>query len=248
MNKEIPQKPVAVFDIDGTIYRSNFLVDVVDSLVDREIFPAKIKRKFKDEYKVWKKQRDREPYVAYIDSLVQTYLEYIPGTTVDELEEAVQAVMSDVDQQTYVFGRDLITKYKDTHFLLAISGSPGELIGLYSRHLGMHDYYAAHYEILEGKYTGKARPGHRDKDKTLLAKVEEHNLTLKGSIGMGDTESDIPMLELVDRPIAFNPNKELLEHALRNGWEVVSEHKDTIYHISKGKYQREGNFGHFYSE
>lgn len=246
--EEGKQKSVLVSDIDGTMYRSNFLVDIVNTLVEQGTFPGKIQKKFRNEYKKWKEQRDREPYVNYIDALVAAYLEYIPGTTTEEIQNAVQAVMADVGMNTYVYGRSLLQSHKDSHFLLAVSGSPGELIGPYSKHLGMHDFYAAQYETNNGIYTGKAKVGHHHKDKTLLAKIKEHNLTLKGSIGIGDTEADIPMLELVDRAIAFNPNKELLEHALQNSWEIVSEHKDTIYHISKGRYQREDNFGHFYTE
>jgi hypothetical protein len=64
---------------------------------------------------------------------------------------------------------------------------------------------------------------------------------------VGDTDADISMLNLVQRPIAFNPNKELLEHALQNDWEILSEHKDTIYHIQGGSFRRVGSFGHYYA-
>jgi phosphoserine phosphatase len=47
----------------------------------------------------------------------------------------------------------------------------------------------------------------------------------------GDTESDIPMLELVEIPIAFNPNKKLFEHAKARGWRTVVERKDVIYEL-----------------
>lgn len=77
--------------------------------------------------------------------------------------------------------------------------------------------------------------------------VSEHNLTFIGSLGVGDTDSDIPMLQLVERPIAFQPNKELLEHAVRNGWEVAFERKDAILHLKNpdGSFEMKSDFGYF---
>ena len=70
-----------------------------------------------------------------------------------------------------------------------------------------------------------------DKAKILQRAVEKEGLTLKGSIGVGDTESDIKFLKLVQRPICFNPNKKLYNHAKSVGWEIVVERKDVIYKI-----------------
>ena len=56
-------------------------------------------------------------------------------------------------------------------------------------------------------------------------------MSFKGSIGVGDTESDVAFLKLVERPICFNPNKKLYDYAKRKGWEVVVERKDMIYFL-----------------
>lgn len=41
------------------------------------------------------------------------------------------------------------------------------------------------------------------------------------------------MLELVDRPVAFNPNDELFEVAQARGWEIVIERKNVAYQLKK---------------
>lgn len=61
--------------------------------------------------------------------------------------------------------------------------------------------------------------------------VEKENLTLRGSIGVGDTEGDIPFLEMVEKPICFNPNEKLYRYARLMKWTVVIERKDVIYKI-----------------
>jgi phosphoserine phosphatase len=61
--------------------------------------------------------------------------------------------------------------------------------------------------------------------------VEKENLTLEGSVGVGDTESDIPFLEMVSKPVCFNPNQKLYKTAQRLRWNVVVERKDVIYEL-----------------
>ena len=61
--------------------------------------------------------------------------------------------------------------------------------------------------------------------------VAKEKLSLKGSIGVGDTEGDVPMLELVETAICFNPNAKLYRFAKLNKWKVVVERKDVVYEI-----------------
>ncbi len=70
-----------------------------------------------------------------------------------------------------------------------------------------------------------------DKSKILDRVLEKGGLTLRGSVGVGDTESDIAFLKRVQKPICFNPNKKLYTHAKRAGWRVVLERKDVIYEL-----------------
>jgi phosphoserine phosphatase len=54
---------------------------------------------------------------------------------------------------------------------------------------------------------------------------------MKGSYGIGDTESDVKFLEVVENPIAFNPNENLRKIAEKKGWRIVVEKKDVVYEI-----------------
>ena len=65
----------------------------------------------------------------------------------------------------------------------------------------------------------------------LKRAVEKEGLTLAHSIGVGDTESDIPFLEMVAQPICFNPNMNLYRYAKRMKWKVVVERKDVVYEL-----------------
>jgi phosphoserine phosphatase len=65
----------------------------------------------------------------------------------------------------------------------------------------------------------------------LKRAVEKENLTLAHSIGVGDTETDVPFLEMVARPICFNPNMKLYKYAKRMKWDVIVERKDVVYEL-----------------
>ena len=87
------------------------------------------------------------------------------------------------------------------------------------------------YVCKDGAYTGEVLHVFDRKDEYLRQIIEEHGLTYKGSIGVGDSRSDISMLELVEEPIAFNPEKRLLATAKERGWKVVIERKNVVYEL-----------------
>jgi phosphoserine phosphatase len=120
------------------------------------------------------------------------------------------------------------------YYLLAISHSPKLIVDGFAYELGFDKSYGAFYATgATNRFTGDIEDEHviMNKAAILSRAVEKENLTLKGSIGVGDTESDITMLSLVDRPIAFNPNRALYRHAKKHSWEIVVERKDVIYEI-----------------
>lgn len=76
------------------------------------------------------------------------------------------------------------------------------------------------------------------KPAVLTKLIKKHGATSKSSIGVGDSESDIPMLETVETAIAFNPTQLLFEHANAKHWQIVVERKNVIYQLENqdGKY------------
>ncbi|HAT74991.1 MAG TPA: HAD-IB family hydrolase, partial [Candidatus Moranbacteria bacterium] len=95
-------------------------------------------------------------------------------------------------------------------------------------------YFGSVYEIDKNKiYTGKTifEPT-RDKGAVVKQFVAENNIALAGSFGMGDTQSDVSFLELVDEPIAFNPDSNLRRIAEEKKWKIIVEKKDVIYEIN----------------
>ena len=120
------------------------------------------------------------------------------------------------------------------YFLLAISNSPKRILDIFCTTFGFDKAYGRFFELgPSDRFTGKVVDEHLIANKANIVRraVAKEKLTLKGSVGIGDTESDIPFLELVDEPICFNPNSVLHRHARRSGWRIVVERKDVVYEL-----------------
>jgi phosphoserine phosphatase len=123
---------------------------------------------------------------------------------------------------------------KDGYFLVAISQSPKGILDSFCNKMGFNKIYGRFYEIgPSDRFTGETADIHLIANKANIVKraVLKEKLTLKDSFGVGDTEGDIPMLEMVDNPICFNPNASLFRIAKINKWKVVVERKDVIYEL-----------------
>ena len=47
------QRKVAFFDVDGTIFRSSLLIELVEGLIERGIFPSEVSKEFSRSKSAW---------------------------------------------------------------------------------------------------------------------------------------------------------------------------------------------------
>ncbi len=226
-------KRIAVFDIDGTIFRSSLLIELVNALIQEGLFSQNVKNIYTKAYKKWSNREGS--YEDYINAVVKAFEKNIQSVDYKAFKKIAKKVVSNNRDRVYRYTRDLFKELKKkNYYLLAISHSPKEIVQDFAKEWGFDSFYGRVYEIHNNKFTGKAL--HLDlisnKSKMLKYAIEKESLTLSGSIGVGDSESDIPLLKLVESPICFNPNQKLYTTAKRLGWEVVVERKDVIYKIN----------------
>jgi len=230
MKKNIKKK-VAVFDIDGTVFRSSLLIELVEILIQDGVFHPNARKEYSKEYEQWLDRKGG--YEKYINAVIRAFDKNIKGMREEDLESAVKKIISSRRNRLYRYTRNLIADLKKkNYYLLAISHSPMYVVGRFARKLGFDKVYGLLLETdIKKHLTGKHiyRDLISDKAKILERAVEKENLTLKGSVGVGDTESDISFLKMVDNPICFNPNSALYKTAKIKKWQVVVERKDVIY-------------------
>lgn len=225
----------AVFDIDGTLIRWQLYHAVADELARRGHFGAIEYQAVKEARMTWKKREGEDSFKQYEHALVNLVDQAIVGLQAAEVESACRSVINEYKDQVYRYTRDLIRNLKAKGYLLfAISASQQEIVGLIAQHYGFDDFAGSKYEIQNSHYTGEKDVLKSErKPEVLNGLVKKHGATMGGSIAVGDSESDIPMLEAVKQPIAFNPTKLLFEHARQKRWKIVVERKNVIYELER---------------
>jgi HAD superfamily hydrolase (TIGR01490 family) len=227
-------RPFAVFDIDGTLIRWQLYHAIADALARRGHIKPQTYQTMRDARMIWKR-RAGGSFKDYEVQVIEVYEAVLKTLSFEQVEEAIDAVFEEYKDQVYTYTRDLIAKLKQQKFLLfAISGSQTEIVAKVAYYYGFDDYIGTVYEWGVSGFSGaKLSIGSLDKDQNLQRLVQKHKTSFEGSFGIGDSHSDIKMLELVDHPIAFNPERALFEPAQRAGWKIVIERKNMIFELEK---------------
>ena len=76
---------VAFFDVDGTVFRSSLLIELVNALIQEGVFSKEVEEDFIDMREQW---HNREgDYKTYIDAVVATFEKHIKGVHYGELAD-----------------------------------------------------------------------------------------------------------------------------------------------------------------
>jgi HAD superfamily hydrolase (TIGR01490 family) len=110
-------------------------------------------------------------------------------------------------------------------FLLIITATNRLVTQPIADAFGVDDMLATEPEIVAGCYTGEVIDipcFQTGKVRRLEAWLARTGFNLAGSSFYSDSHNDLPLLELVERPVAVDPDDTLRDHALGKGWPVVS--------------------------
>ena len=226
-------QPVAAFNIDGTVFRSTLLVELMDELVRREILPKEAKKSYQRAEENWKNQGVGSD--AYMFKVIEAFGKYAKGVPYADVADVAGEIIEKQKGRVYTYTKTFTQKLKNEgYFLLAVSRSPKFIVDGFGYELGFDKSYGSFFDTgATGRFTGDIVDEHLIRNKGLLLQraVKKEGLSFRNSIAVGDTESDISMLELVDDAIAFNPTKALLRHARQHEWKVVVEEKDAVFEL-----------------
>ncbi len=91
--------------------------------------------------------------------------------------------------------------------------------------LGIEELIACEGEIVDGMYTGEpaGTPSyHAGKITRLYEWLEGRDISLDGAYFYSDSHNDLPLLELIDKPVAVDPDETLHARAQALGWPIIS--------------------------
>jgi HAD superfamily hydrolase (TIGR01490 family) len=230
----------AFFDIDGTISREGLISEMFKKMIKYELIDnSKWYNEVEPAFTKWDKRVG--DYDAYLQKMVDIYTETVKNTNAFHIAYIARKVIEQKGERVYTYSRDQIKWHKEQgHKVIAISGSPVELVREMSEKYGMDDYRGTIYQIgSDGIYNGEIIPmwDSESKRKAVCSLAEKYDIDLSKSYAYGDTNGDFEMLKMVGHPVVINPTKELLAHIqkdeqLKEKLSVIVERKDVTYRMN----------------
>jgi len=213
---------LAIFDLDNTLIGgdSDFLWG--EFIGEEGIVDANAYRK-KNEY--FYQQYDLGTLDIY--AWLEFCLEPLTRYSMTELQELHHRFMiQKIEPILLDKAQNCINRHKERgDTVLVITASTSFVTAPIVKKYGINHLLATEPEIKAGRYTGGVsgipcfQSGKVDKLMPWLQKNEE---TLTGSTFYSDSHNDLPLLELVDNPMAVNADKILTQIAEKKGWEVLN--------------------------
>lgn len=228
-----------MFDIDGTLIRWQLYHALATRLAKEGLLGERAYEELVHLRNEWKKRTHAESFKDYERRMVELYDASLINLPLASFTKAVNTVIEEHKDQVYVYTRELTKKLKaQGYFLLAISGSHHEMVEKIAHYYGFDDWIGSKYEVKNGAFTGKTAIPNHDKAKVLRTFIKKHDLDMADSYAVGDSRSDASMLEMVENPIAFNPDQQLFQIAKKHGWNIVIERKNVVYTLQS----RDGSY------
>jgi HAD superfamily hydrolase (TIGR01490 family) len=226
------KRKFAAFDIDGTISRNALFFQIVDGLISEGLLDRSYEEEIKKRLELYKKRSSKQAFKTYAQYSVDILLENLDKISVSDYRKVVDKIIPESSEYNYVYTTNLIKKLKsEGYFLIALSGSEMYSVQKFTEKLGFDIAFGEHYHEENGMLTGKIDKVVGKKDVFINKFVEEHSLTFKDSIAIGDSSGDIAMLSIVENAVAFNPEDTLFEEAKKNNWKIVVERKNVIFEL-----------------
>lgn len=215
---------LAIFDLDNTLLNGDsdylwgqFLAQ--QGHVDANFY-EKENQRFYDEYVAG---------TLDIFEFLEFSLAPLSQMTMSELNKLHKQFMAkDILPAITTKSRALIQEHidkKDT--LLIITATNLFITAPIADELGIENILATEPEIINNRYTGKVNgiPCFREgKVERLTEWLKKTGGNLADSCFYSDSHNDLPLLEMVTKSIAVDPDDTLRSHAEMKGWDIISLH------------------------
>lgn len=231
-------KPLAAFDLDGTLFKTSMLEAVYEQACLRRYVHEDDQAHITNLYIQWAHvHNSEETYTQHVATMVSTLLNAMTGRSTRDLDEIVAFAVEN-RLRTRRFVLECLRLLQSTHHIVIVSASLRNISRKVLEILAAQDeripniggqvIYGSHWEIDEAsKFTGQGKTINKSE---VVSKLLEHeNFSHRGSCAFGDTVSDLAMMQHVEFGVMVNPSSTMV---LNGGhrYHTVTESKDHITH------------------
>jgi HAD superfamily hydrolase (TIGR01490 family) len=152
--------------------------------------------------------------------------ELLAGVPERDIERMAPSLLAGVLPRIYPAMLDAVRVHQDAgRATFIVSAAGNGLVEALARVLGMDGGIGTSYEVDgHGLLTGMIEEPFVYGEGKVVAMcrfADEHGVDLSESWAYSDSASDLPMLRAVGNPVAVNPDRELAEVAVAEGWRVM---------------------------
>ncbi len=214
---------LAIFDLDNTLIADDsdylwgkFLVS--HGIVDGKIYDH-VNAKFYEDY-----QDGTLDMLAFLRFALKPLADH----SLDQLHVWREQFLKEMISPIFLkAAKELVEKHRALgHTLLVITATNYFITEpIVKKMYGIENLIATMPELVEGRYTGEivGIPCFQTGKVTLLnAWLEKMGESLEGSYFYSDSHNDLPLLQLVDNPVAVDPDEKLRQFAEDKNWKMIS--------------------------
>ena len=219
---------LAIFDLDNTLIADDsdylwgqFLVD--QGIVDRTIY-KQVNAQFYEDY-----QQGSLDMMAFLRFALKPLADH----PIEQLhlwrEQFLNEIISPIILKA---ATELVEKHRSLgHTLLVITATNRFITAPIVEMYGIEHLLATTPELVNEQYTGEivGIPCFQEGKVTMLNEwLEKNGESLTGSYFYSDSHNDLPLLKLVDNPIAVNPDDKLRQFSETEGWKIIDLRGESI--------------------
>jgi HAD superfamily hydrolase (TIGR01490 family) len=213
----------AFFDVDNTVMRGASIFHLARGLAKRKFFTVREVGDF-----AWKQTKfvvNGSEDLEDMASATEAGLAFVQGKRVEDVVGLGEEIFDELMARKLWPGTLALAQgHLDRgQRVWLVTATPVELASIIAERLGLTGALGTVSEIEHGVYTGKlvGAPLHgKAKAEAVRALAEREGLDLVRCTAYSDSANDVPMLSIVGRAVAVNPDGALRKHARAVGWEI----------------------------
>jgi HAD superfamily hydrolase (TIGR01490 family) len=212
----------AFFDVDNTIMQGASIFHLARGLYQRKLLTVRDIARF-----AWQQVsfRLRGENLDHVEEIQAKALSFVAGHSVAELTAVGEEVFDELMAARIWPGTHALARMHmaNGQRVWLVTATPVEVAEVIARRLGLTGALGTVAEHVDGIYTGRlvGQPMHgQAKAEAVRALAEQEGLDLQRCAAYSDSANDLPLLLLVGRPCAINPDRKLRAYARAQGWRI----------------------------
>lgn len=215
-------RKIILFDIDKTVYDDYTIFPLAKSQLDAQLLDQTTVTQLDQDMTDYK--AGKHTYEQFVATLLDHWADGLKGKSYQIVLDHTVSFFNGNLMHFYAYVASVFAKFSESHDIFFVTGEPqfiAEAIRMIYQAKGT---ISSIFEIDQsGIFTGKVNrylSTKTQKREALSKTLEQYRL--EQSVGFGDSEADIFMLELMANRFCISPNAALLAHAEAHGWNICA--------------------------